>query len=329
MGALSDRLVVGILGAGRMAQGFDDPHSPHVLSLAHAVHVSPGFRLGGFFDRRPERAELAERRWGCPPSPRARAEWLGRPWDVVLIATPDAEHGADLHDVLARKPRAVVVEKPVAADGADGLRLLEDAERLGVPVLVDFPRRWHSGVAAVARDIAAGRLGKPIAATLTYSGGAAHSAIHMLDLFHTWWGAGWTPTPGGRAGDVALVTLRRGGDALTASFVDVAADRYYVWEMHVWCERGKVELSHSPEILELSGLDGHPLYTSFQVLTQRERFQMEHEPVLARLMETLAGAIADPDAARALLRREIESQMFSAEVLRCLDTPGSFEGRAR
>ena len=162
--------------------------------------------------------------------------------------------------------------------------------------------------------------------------GSAMQAVkvyNMLDLFHTWWGAGWTPTPGGRAGDVALVTLRRGRDALTASFVDVAADRYYVWEMHVWCERAKVELSHSPEILELSGLDGHPLYTSFQVLTQRERFQMEHEPVLPRLMETLAGAIVDPDAARVLLRREIESQTFSAEVLRCLETPGSFEGRAR
>ena len=323
MDALSDRFLVGILGAGRMAQGFDEPGSPHVLSLAHAVKVSPGFRLGGFFDQRPERAEAAERRWGCPPSPRARAEWLGQPWDVVLIATPDAEHGADLRDVLARKPRGIVVEKPVAADGAEGLRLLEEAERLGIPVFVDFPRRWHSGVAAVARDIVAGRLGKPIAAVLTYSGGAAHSAVHMLDLFHTWWGAGWTPTLGGRAGDVALVTLRRGRDALNASFVDVAADRYYVWEMHVWCERGKVELSRSPEVLELSGLDGHPLYTSFQVLTERERFQMEHEPVLLRLMETLAGAIADPDIARTLLRREIESQAFTAEVLRCLETPGS------
>ena len=39
MGALSDRLLVGILGAGRMAQGFDDPRSPHVLSLAHAVQA--------------------------------------------------------------------------------------------------------------------------------------------------------------------------------------------------------------------------------------------------------------------------------------------------
>jgi predicted dehydrogenase len=323
MGALSDRLLVGILGAGRMAQGFDDPHSPHVLSLAHAVQVSPGFRLGGFFDQRPERAEAAERRWSCPPSPRARAEWLSQPWDVVLIATPDAEHGADLRDVLARKPKGIVVEKPVATDGAEGLRLLEEAERLGVPVLVDFPRRWHSGVAAAARHIAAGRLGMPIAAALTYSGDGAHSAVHMLDLFHTWWGPGWTPTLVSRAGDVALVTLRHGRDALTASFVNVPADRYYVWEMHVWCERGKIELSRSPEVLEVSGLDGHPLYSSFQVLTPRERFPMEHEPVLVRLMDTLAAAIADPDAARALLRREMDSQAFSAEVLRCLETPES------
>jgi hypothetical protein len=143
----------------------------------------------------------------------------------------------------------------------------------------------------------------------------------MLDLFHTWWGPGWTPTLLSRTGDVALVTLGRGRDAVAASFVNVAADRYYVWEMHVWCERGKIELSRSPEVLELSGLDRHPLYSSFQVLTPRERFQMEHEPVLVRLMETLADAIADPDAARTLLRREIHSQAFSAEVLRCLETP--------
>jgi len=323
MGAVSDRHLVGILGAGRMAQGFDDPRSPHVISLAHAVQASRGFRLGGFFDQRPERAEAAERRWSCPPSPRGRADWLSQTWDVVLIATPDAEHGADLRDVLARKPKGIVVEKPVATDGAEGLRLLEEAERLGVPVLVDFPRRWHSGIAAAAQHIGAGRLGMPIAATLTYSGDGAHSAVHMLDLFHTWWGPGWTPTLVSRTGDVALVTFRHGRDALTASFVNVPADRYYVWEMHVWCERGKIELSRSPEVLEVSGVDAHPLYSAFQVLTPRERFQMEDEPVLVRMMETLAAAIADHDAARMLLRREIDSQAFSAEVLRCLETPAS------
>jgi len=329
MGTVSDRLVVGILGAGRMAQGFDDPHSPHVLSLAHAVQASRRFRLGGFFDHRPERSEAAERRWGCPPSPRGRADWLSQPWDVVLIATPDAEHAADLRDVLARKPKGIVVEKPVATEPAEGLRLLEEAERLGIPVLVDFSRRWHSGVTVAARHLAAGRLGKPVAAVFTYSGDSAHSAVHMLDLFHTWWGAGWKPTLAGRGGDVACVTLRRGLDAVTISFVSVAADRYYVWEMHVWCEHGKVELCRSPEVMELSGLGPHPRYSTFRVLTPLERYPMEDEPVLSRLMETLADAIADPDAARALLRREIESQAFSAEVLRCLETSETVPDRAR
>jgi predicted dehydrogenase len=319
MSTASDRLVVGILGAGRMAQGFDDPDSPHVLSLAHAARASRAFRLGGFFDERPERAEAAERRWGCAPSPRVRADWLSRPWDVVLIATPDAEHGADLRDVLARKPKGIVVEKPVATDGDEGRRLLEEAERLGIPILVDFPRRWHSGVTVTAQHLAAGRLGKPVAAAFTYSGGNAHSAVHMLDLFHTWWGPGWTPTLAGRGTDIASVALRRGRDAVTVSFVSVA-NRHYVWEMHVWCERGKVELSRSPEVLEVSGLGPHPLYTSFQVLKPLERFQMEDEPMLSRLMDTLAGAVADPEAARPLLRREIESQAFSAAVLLCLET---------
>ena len=73
-------------------------------------------------------------------------------------------------------------------------------------------------------------------------------------------------------------------------------------------------------MLELSGLGAHPLYASFQVLTPLESLRMEDEPMLSRLMETLAAAIADRDAARALLRREIESQAFGAEVLRCLKT---------
>ncbi len=329
MGTVRDRLAVGILGAGRMAEGFDDPDSPHVLSLAHAIQASRRFRLGGFFDCRPERAEGAERRWGCPPSPRERGAWLSEPWDVVLIATPDAQHAADLRDVLARKPKGVVVEKPLALEPSEGLRLLEAAERLSIPILVDFPRRWHSGVAAVARHIETGRLGRPVAAAFTYSGDSGHSAVHMLDLFHTWWGAGWKPALAGRQGDVACVTLRRALDAVTVSFVSVPADRYYVWEMHVWCERGKVELSRSPEVLEVSGLGPHPRYASFQVLTPLERFPMEDEPVLPRLMETLADAIARPATARALLRREVESQAFSAEVLRCLETPETASVGAR
>jgi hypothetical protein len=309
-------LVVGILGAGRIAQGFDEPGSPHVLTLAHAVRTSPAFALGGFFDIEAGRAAAAERKWGCPDSPRERAAWLDRRWDVVCVATPENAHAADLRDVLARAPRAVVMEKPVALDADEGARLLREAEARGIAVLVDYPRRWHSGVAALAGHVAEGRLGAPMAVVLAYSGESVRAATHMLDLFHTCWGGGWQACRSGGAGHLVL---RRGREALPVSCVRLPARPYYLWEMHVYCGRGKVQLAGSPEVLDVQVLAPHPTYPSYEVLTTLERHRMEDEPLLPRLMQALADAIATPHRARALLRREMESHALGAGVLACLD----------
>ena len=63
-------LKVGIMGAGRIAQGFDYPGSEKILTLAHAVRESDRFVLGGFYDLHQDRAERAEEKWTCPASPR-------------------------------------------------------------------------------------------------------------------------------------------------------------------------------------------------------------------------------------------------------------------
>lgn len=304
-----------------MAQGFDKPGDQHVLTLAHALGSSKIFRLGGFFDRDAKRAEAAEQKWGCAASPRERAVWLHQPWDVVCIATPDAQHAADFRDVLARKPKAILMEKPVATDREEASGLLREANRLGVPVLVDFPRRWHSGVAAVSEQIAQGRLGRPLATTFVYSGEAVHSVVHMLDLFHAWWEGGWDVVLESRRGNAAHLTFSRKSEVVATSFINVPAQSYYALEMQVYCEKGKIELSHSPETLDINELRPHLLYPSFQVLTPLKSFQMEAEPLLIRMMETLADMIADPDVAKAQAKREMDSQEFSGQVLRWLEAP--------
>jgi hypothetical protein len=313
-----NELVVGIMGAGMMAQGFDKPGDPHVLSLAHAVSVSPGLRLGGFFDRNVERAQAAERKWACPASPRERSDWLSRPWDIVCIATPDERHGDDLCDVLQHKPKAILIEKPLATDADQGAQLLRKASGLGIPLLVDFPRRFHSGVGVVSGLIAEGRLGSPSAATFVYSGEASHSAVHMLDLFHTWWGNGWNVENVGHRGNATLVEFVRSDERFVGAFVPMPADAYYVWEMTVFCARGKIELSNSPETLEISLLAPHPLYTSFKVLTPLHSFDMENEPLLVRAFEHLAAVAMSAARGAAQLVRETGSQEFSGRVLALL-----------
>ncbi|AMN43451.1 Gfo/Idh/MocA family protein [Rhodoplanes sp. Z2-YC6860] len=312
-------LLVGIMGAGQMAQGFDKPGDAHVLSLAHAVSASSSLRLGGFYDRSVERARAAEAKWGCPETPRDRAEWLRQPWDIVCIATPDERHADDLRDVLACRPKAVLVEKPLATDAAKGSCLLKEAAAAGIPVLVDFPRRFHSGVSAVSRLIEDGKVGAPIASTFVYSGEASHSASHMLDLFHAWWGGGWSAELKGRHGSTTLIELSRGTGRVAATFISMPASAYYVWEMRLYCASGKIELSNNPETLTVDLLAPHPLYPSFTVLTHKHTFAMEGEPLLNRTFESLNAIASNQADGLRQLAREAESQAFSGQLLAVLE----------
>ena len=309
---------VGIMGAGMIAQGFDRPGDNRVLSMAHAFTRIPDFKLGGFYDQNARQAEEAEQKWGCPATPRLRTEWLNSGWDVIYIATPDECHANDFRDALAQLPRAILVEKPLAINGDEALKLLKDARQLGVLVMADYPRRWHSATQKVTEFIRIGKVGIPVSAVLTVSGGVIHNLPHALDLFLSWWGGGWKVSFNSRRESITCLTFSRGDVSFEAAVIDRPAQLYYVFEMHIYCSQGKIELSHSPEIVEVSDLQAHPAYPAYRVLTPFFRTEMEEEPLLCSAVETLRTVMANPVKAEEAYRRELESQMLMAEVFRYL-----------
>jgi predicted dehydrogenase len=306
---------VGLLGAGMMAQGFDRPDSPHVLSMAHAFSRSDRFTIGGFFDATAGRAAAAEQTWGVPPSPRQREAWLDVGWDVVYIATPDANHAGDVRDVLGRSPCGVLVEKPLSLDGQAALASLAAASALGIPLMVNFPRRWHSGVTRLREMATRAELSPPTAAFVAVSGAATHNLPHTVDLMRSIWGGGWTvrcDVPKSHA-MTSLAWSR--GDTVCTMVVAERPPVPYVWEAHFYCPEGKVELSHSPEVLEWAAPGPHPLYLNYSVLTSNFRYDMESEPLLDRAVAALAQALDDSSIAAGALDGEMESQRLSAQVL--------------
>ena len=82
--------------------------------------------------------------------------------DGVIVATPNQFHVAGgLEAVAAGVPS--LIEKPIADDLGEALRLVEAGEAAGVPVLVGHHRR-HNPMLQAARDaIAGGRLGQVLA----------------------------------------------------------------------------------------------------------------------------------------------------------------------
>lgn len=89
--------------------------------------------------------------------------------EAVAICTPHPSH-AELVELAARRGAHVFVEKPLAADLADCDRAISACRQAGVKLGVISQRRFYPPVQRMRQAIEAGKIGRPILATLTVLG---------------------------------------------------------------------------------------------------------------------------------------------------------------
>ena len=144
---MGPQIGIALVGAGMIGRR----HAEHVAASADA-------RLVAIVDPFPEAAKVAERH-GVPHFA-SIADLLAktRP-DGMIIATPNQMHVAHgLEAVAAGIP--ALIEKPIADDPAEGLRLVEAAERASVPLAVGHHRRHNPKIATAKAIVQSGRLGR-------------------------------------------------------------------------------------------------------------------------------------------------------------------------
>lgn len=106
--------------------------------------------------------------------------------DGVIIALPNILH-ADAALACLERGIACLVEKPIADTLAAARRVVEAAERTGVPVLVGHQRRHSPDFARACRMVADGDLGRLVAV----------NAMWMADKPDAYFDAAWRRQPGG------------------------------------------------------------------------------------------------------------------------------------
>lgn len=135
-----------------------------------------------------------------PTAPaRQLAESLGIPWFAdykemidatrpqgAIVATPNATHASVSVDCMERGV-AVIVEKPIADTLEEAQRICDTSRRTGVPALVGHHRRYNPVLRKAKEIVAAGRLGKPVAATV-------QSTWYKADAYYD---AAWRRQKGG------------------------------------------------------------------------------------------------------------------------------------
>jgi predicted dehydrogenase len=172
---------IGLVGLGFMGR-----------QHAGFVRTAPGAELTAVADPALERAsahDALEAEPDCPRYADAVAMLNAETLDAVIIANPNGLH-VDTAIVCLEAGVAVLVEKPVAVDYAESLRLVTAVARLSGRLLVGHHRRHHPAVARARDAIDSGELGDLVTVSGMWS-------AHKEDAYFT--DTPWHRTPGAGA----------------------------------------------------------------------------------------------------------------------------------
>lgn len=192
---------VAIVGLGRVGAINPDVTDGHG-NLVHRNHLhaalAAGFRLIALVDPDPQARTAALSAWrdragrdsaDCPPHLCADVRDLAvGVADVVTIASPPGLHMRHFEAAIALKPKALLIEKPLAADLPQAQSMVRKAESLAdeIGIFVNFHRRADLGMLAW-RSHWAGR--DPRLVVMRYGDGLMNYASHLVDHALDWFGS--------------------------------------------------------------------------------------------------------------------------------------------
>ncbi len=181
-----------VVGLGRIGIGYDLSLDPArwILTHARAFQQHPRFQLTGGVDPDPGRCRLLNEHYGVAGwTSLHQALSVAHP-DVVVVAAPTSEHAATVRNLLeAISLRAILSEKPLAYDAAQGAAIERLCRDKNCDLFVNYMRRSDPGVIEVKRRLDSGAIQTPIRGVVWYSKGLIHNGSHFFNLLQYWLGS--------------------------------------------------------------------------------------------------------------------------------------------
>jgi len=179
-----------IIGAGRIASGFDNPKTREILTHAHAYKVHPKIELLGFYDAISQTAIVAAKKWSVKSFNDLEVAIKTYKPEIISICTPDSNHFVQLKMLanLIDKPKIVICEKPLTARLSDTSKILKIYKNKKIPVLVNHSRRFDKTVQNIRRKLIKGQFGRVVLGNAIYGQGLLHSGTHIIDLARYFFG---------------------------------------------------------------------------------------------------------------------------------------------
>lgn len=264
-----------ILGCGAIAGGYDRDRPLDAPPLTHAGAYSrdPQFAIAACVDPHGANREAFAREWSVQRQA-STIEELGASageFDIISICSPTSLHAAHLAQALALRPRLIFCEKPVADKLADAERLVHACASDGIPLAVNYTRRWAPDLIALADEVREGHWGRLLSVAGWYAKGVIHNGGHMIDLFRMFAGelsliAAGAPVFDHFEEDPTVSALLAADGGKPVHLIAGDSQAFTQFELVLTCEKGEIAMRDGGRRIETRLRLKSELFTGYREL---------------------------------------------------------------
>ena len=168
---MSAKFRVGVIASGRIARA-------HGRGWSRCEHTE----IAAVADTHPEALASYAEDFGVDSRYHDYREMLDKEGlDIVSVCSWDPQHAEMTIAACARKPKAVLCEKPMAVSLGEAEAMVVAAERNGVKLAIGHQRRFYPRWREARRLIADGAIGKPLRLWSSVRAGLMNTGTHCLD----------------------------------------------------------------------------------------------------------------------------------------------------
>jgi len=319
-----------IVGAGQVAQGYDNPGSAAILTHAHAFTAHGGFQLVGICDNSLGRAKEAAMRWSVPRAVERVEELADLRPQVVSVCTPVETRAQILAECLKLGPRLVFCEKPLAPDSKTAADLLERFTKSGTALAVNYSRRWIGAFRSWKEGISSGEWGRILSVRARYFGGWLHNGSHLVDLLQYFFqpelrkGVLLSQQPLAN-GDVALTgsaLMETKAGCFPFHFECLPDSPAAHFELELVFERGVLwSGSRDKAVHERRGLRENPIYPGYRYFDVVESTTTEPSEAFVGAVANLHGYLARDEQLLSSGESALQTLRLSEEISRLQAIP--------
>jgi predicted dehydrogenase len=268
--AMFQSMIVGLGQIGLMYDFDVKRYKPSSHTLAYENHPEINLIAASdlYSERKPKLLELAPKTTYYKDYKLMLAEQTA---DVISICTPPQSHFEIIQAIItSTSTRLILCEKPIVQNNQEAQQLMDLLSEYSCKLIPNLSRRWSSGFQRIHNVINNNEFGSLVKVHARYTRGIFNTGAHIFDLIN--WYAGeikrvlvmnQVNTTADQDEDPSFsfhFTTEQGISGYAEAFND---RNYYMFEMDLFFETGKIEIRESGNKIYYSHVSNHPLFTGF------------------------------------------------------------------